>query len=183
MNLDLEKLKISQDFSVDLGVHRELTRVSIKKPDKQWFIRVHPDPSFRLSVAVIELKEDRETYIVTPELHNELITEIVPKVLLYAITMQGQAFIWPIRMPGPDGKIDTWNSSALEVSLIAQEKWCRIVSNMHLGAYEAMVASRNTTEPKWPEKSFQQIMDLAFKDRIIDSMDHLVLRRLRGEVL
>jgi hypothetical protein len=35
-------------------------------------------------------------------------------------------------------------------------------------------------EPLWPEESFRKLFDIAFGPRIIDSMDHLVFKQLRG---
>jgi hypothetical protein len=37
-------------------------------------------------------------------------------------------------------------------------------------------------EPKWPETTLEQLLEIAFKGRVIDTMDHPVLRRLRGEI-
>lgn len=180
MDFDLEKIKLSQDFSLDLGVKKVLVTVPIKKPDKQWFIRVHPNEEYRISIAVIELKEDRETYLVDPSLWEELQAEIIPKVILYCINRQGDIFLWPVRLPGIDGKIDEWNRSALEASKYAKDSWCRVTANMSLGAYEVLRAVNNEIEPKWPEKSFEEIFKIAFRDKFITSLDHIVIKRLRG---
>jgi hypothetical protein len=32
----------------------------------------------------------------------------------------------------------------------------------------------------WPEKSLSELLKLAFRDRIIDSAEHPVVKRLRG---
>ena len=37
-------------------------------------------------------------------------------------------------------------------------------------------------DPTWPEESFQELIRIAFKDRFIKDKDHLVIRRLRGEL-
>ena len=36
-------------------------------------------------------------------------------------------------------------------------------------------------EPNWPDHSFDEILEIAFKDRIIKSKDHHVVKRLLGE--
>jgi hypothetical protein len=58
---------LSQDFA-DLGVKKALITVPVRKPDKAWFFRVHPDEDRRLQTYVIELKEERETYLVAKPL-------------------------------------------------------------------------------------------------------------------
>lgn len=61
--------------------------------------------------------------------------------------------------------------------------WVRIAANMSLGAYEVFVAAgENLPEPTWPEVDFQTLLRTAFKGHFIQSFDHPVLRRLRGEV-
>ena len=38
----------------------------------------------------------------------------------------------------------------------------------------------NIPDPIWPELSFDAIYRIAFKDRVIRSLDHPVVKRLRG---
>jgi hypothetical protein len=52
---------------------------------------------------------------------------------------------------------------------------------MSLGAYDIYDAGSELTDPEWPELEFQKILEIAFKDRFITSMDHPAVRRLRGE--
>ena len=61
---DLAKLRVSQDFLETTNVKKLLTTVPIRKPGSQDFVRVNPDPAYRETLAFIELKEDREIYIV-----------------------------------------------------------------------------------------------------------------------
>ena len=61
--LDLKRLRLSQDFGDQVGVHKRIITVPVRKPDRQWFIRIHPDETWRLETAVLELKDERETYL------------------------------------------------------------------------------------------------------------------------
>jgi hypothetical protein len=179
---DPKRLRLSQDFAAELGVKKILLTVPAKKPDKQSFFRIHPDSAFCLQTALMELKEDRETYLVDPSLRADLSAEIVPKVLFTAITKQGVLFLLPVRLPGNDGRLDEWNRSLMEAVERAKRKWIRISANMHLGAYEIFEATANLPEPEWPQISFQETLRLAFKDRFINTPDHPVIRKLRGAV-
>jgi hypothetical protein len=51
-----------------------------------------------------------------------------------------------------------------------------------LGAYRFYYAEGQLPDPIWPDKSFEQILEIAFRDRIIKTEDHPVVRRLRGIV-
>jgi hypothetical protein len=179
-DFDPSALRLGQDFAASVGVRKELTTIPVRRPDRQWFIQVHPDPAMRIETAVLETSEDRETFLIAPDLRAELPGEVVAKVLLTAITRQGNVFLWPIRLPDPLGKLDQWNQSAAAAAKLAEARWVRVVANRSLGAYETYVATGDLPPPEWPDKSLQDLLQLAFKDRYIDSMDHIVIRQLRG---
>jgi hypothetical protein len=179
---DIDQLRLSQDFSVLAGVKKALITVPVRKPSKQDWIRVRDSEDWVLQTAVLELKDERETYLVAPALWPELSGEIIPKVIVTTINRQGVLALWPIRLPGEDGRHDEWNRSALEAAEMAKTQWVRIVSKMSLGAYEVHEALGDMPEPSWPDITFQKVIEIAFKDRFIKSIDHPVVRRLRGEI-
>src|SRR6516225_7293750 len=52
---DPANLRLDPDYLKSGGVKKLLTTVPVRKPNKQDFIRVHPDPDYRLGgVAMIE---------------------------------------------------------------------------------------------------------------------------------
>jgi len=179
---DLERLRLSQNFADVVGVKKKTITVPVRKPHRQLFVRIHPEESWRLETAVLVVKEDRETYLVDPALWAELPGEIVPTVLFTAISRQGVVFLWPIRLPGEDGRHDAWNRSALEAAQLATKQWIRLAANMHLGAYEVSVATGDLPEPEWPDVSFQDLLQIAFKDKFIQGLDHPAIRALQGEL-
>jgi hypothetical protein len=184
---DPAALRLPQDFTAALGVKKALLSVPVRKPDKAWFVRVHPAEEYRLQTAVIELKADRggETYLVAPSLWPELATEptFSARVLFTAMNYTDRVvFLWPIRLPAPDGRKDEWSRTALEAAGMAMKKWSRVIANMGLGAYDVFEASGALPDPEWPDKTFAELLRLAFADRFVSSMDHPILRRLRGEV-
>jgi len=180
-DLNLNNLRISQDFSESIGVKKAIHTIPIKRPPKQDFIQTSPDPAYQIPVAVIELKEDRETYLVAPELASELCTEVIPKLLVTTINRQGVLFLWPIKLPDHDGRIDSWNESAMNAANLAKDRWVRVSANMSLGGYDVFEATGNLSEPDWPDLAFEDIIRIAFKNKFIDDINHPVLQRLRGE--
>jgi hypothetical protein len=180
---NLDGLRLSQNFAAAAGVKKVIAAVPVRKPSKEVFIRVHPSPNYRLDTLVLELREDRETYLIAPCLWAELATEptVSPRLLVTAITRQRVLFVWPLRLPGSDGRTDEWSRSAMEAANLAREQWVRITPNMALGAYDLGVAANHVAEPQWPELSFRDIIKIAFRNRMIDTWEHPILRRLRGE--
>ena len=181
---DPARLRLSQDFAASVGVQKVLLTVPCRKPAREWFIRVHPDEKYRVQTAVIELKEEREIYLVDPELWPELAAEATfsPRHLCTAVNRQGVLFIWPIRLPGADGRVDEWSRSSLEAATMATKNWVRVVANMSLGAYDVFEATAKIPDPEWPDKPFGELLRIAFKDHFIDTSDHKVLQSLRGAV-
>jgi hypothetical protein len=180
--LDLSKLRLGQDFAESAGVKKLLLTVPVRKPHKQEFVRVHQDQEYRLTpAAIIELRQDREVYLVTTEMASAIPDELTPVTLFTAVTRQGTVFLWPVRLPGIDGKSNEWHRSAAEAAERAMRRWVRVMANMSLGAYEVFEATGNLPEPTWPDLPFEQLLQVAFRDRIVDRPDHPLLERLQGK--
>jgi hypothetical protein len=177
--MDLEQLRLSQEFVGDVAVRKHIATVPIRKPDRQWWFRVHPEWSF--TAAILELRDTRENYLVLPALRPELPGEAIPTILFPAISRQGVVFLWPVRPDGLHGRRNEWNRSSLEAAMLAKVKWTRLAANLSLGAYEIFTAPDGLSDPVWPDLSFEELLRIAFRDRIIDSLDHPIVRQLRGE--
>src|SRR5262245_9946615 len=89
---DLESLRLNPSFLETAGVKRLITTVPARRPSPQDFVRVHPSPKYRDNFAVIDLKEDREDYLVLPAILPELANEITYKTIFTAINRQGITF-------------------------------------------------------------------------------------------
>jgi hypothetical protein len=135
-----------------------------------------------MPAAVLQLKEDGECYLVAPHLLSELSQEVRPKILYTGVTREGNPFLWPINMPGEDGRLDSWSQSAHNAADIAGMAWIRLVANRSVGAYDVMQATALVEEPTWPELTFKELINLAFRDKVISSLEHPVVKRLRGEI-
>src|SRR5262249_59305737 len=68
---DLGSLRLNPSFIETAGVRKLLTTVPAHRPNPQDFVRVHPSAEYRLDVAMIDLKDDREDYLVRPEILSE----------------------------------------------------------------------------------------------------------------
>ena len=179
---DPANLRLSQSFTETVGVKKLLTTVPVRKPGLQDFVRVHPSREYREDFPIIELKDEREEYIVTAALVPELAGEFVTKTLYLAINRQGTPFFWPVRLPSPDGKDMNWWRSAREAAALATRDWVRVKPNMNLGAYEIFRAESAMSEPEWPELGFWDLIKIAFRDHLVDRIDHPVIKRLRGQL-
>jgi hypothetical protein len=177
---DPASLRLDQNFA-GAGVTRLLTTVPVRKPNKQEFVRVHPDESYRLTTATIELKEEREVYLIAPHITPAVTGQYVVTTLFTTVNRQGVLTLWPVKRPGPDGKANPWHESAATAAAMAVDTWTRVSANTALGAYEIFKAEGKLAEPEWPEYTLQEILTIAFnKGRLVDSTEHPLLQRLRG---
>jgi hypothetical protein len=177
---DLAKLRLDQSFTETASAKKLLTTVPVRKPNKQDFNRVHPDPEYRAALALIELKDDREFYLLPPEIARDLPGEYIMVTVFTAINRQGVTFLWPVRLPDPNGRINPWHNSAKEAAEEGMKRWIRGIPNMSLGAYEIIPATGTIPDPEWQPVSFNELIRVAFRLQYVDSLNHPVIGRLRG---
>ncbi|MEI6559500.1 MAG: hypothetical protein WCO00_13935 [Rhodospirillaceae bacterium] len=179
---DPASLRLTQDFATTVGVQKILNRVPVRKPGPQEFFRVHDSEDYRLETAILELKDEREVYLVAPALRSEMFAEIKPVRLYTTINRQGVVALWPCKLSPPDGRSNSWNDTALAAAKLAMSRWVKIQADMSLGGYQPFVAAGDLPDPTWPEKTFHELLKIAFTGSYIETPDHPALRRVRGEV-
>ena len=179
---DMASVRLSQDFQSKVGSQKATLTVPVKKPDKHWWFYIHPEEPWRLQAALIEFRDDNQVFLVHMDLLGELVGEWAPKLLVAAQTRQGTIFLWPIKLPDEEGRLDSWNQSALDIVEEYAGRWIRVTSNRQLGAYEPTKSTVDIQPPTWPGEGFEKLVERAFKGKIIDTPDHPVIQRLRGKV-
>lgn len=177
---DPAALRVTGDLNT-VGAHKLLLRVPARKPTKQEFFKVNASPDMKLASAILETKEDHEIYLVHPSSISLLPNDVRYVELCLCQNRQGGLFLWPVPLPGHDGRTNSWHESAREAARLAEKYWIRIVANMSEGGYDVYKATGNLPDPEWPEKSLQDLLEVAFKDgKLIDSEDHPVVKLLNG---
>jgi hypothetical protein len=155
------------------------TTIPVRKPGSRHFFRVHPDEEYRLyNVPVVE-DDKREWHILAPDLElPEDMERFVSRVnLITSINHKGTVFVWPYKNSTND-----WSKSAARIARRAVTEWVRISADMDANGYRAEPAppELRAVEPKWPKMPFDEILNTAFDGKVIDSVDHPVIRSLRG---
>lgn len=144
---------------------------------------MHPD--FVSDALLLERDDglDRESYLVTPEVQHLVFPELRRTRLFVAITKRGTVFLWPVKLPGDDNdRFRRMADTALQAAEQAKSLWVKVVWNRDLGGYEMFRAKGDLGEPQWPEKSFRDLIEIAFRLNLISTEDHPVIRELAGEL-
>jgi len=109
---NLSELRLSQSFIESAGAKKALTTVPVRKPNPQDWVRVHPGVDYRMEFAFIELKDDRELYLIHSNVAADASNETFSATLYTAINRQRVVFLWPVRLPAADGRELDWHRSA-----------------------------------------------------------------------
>jgi hypothetical protein len=182
ITLDLKSLRLPANYGATLGVKKLLTNVPVGKPKKPQFFRTHVSEEMTFPAMILENKEARESYLVIPDVSQE-ISELVRPVMLHAaIDRQNNVSLIPVPLPGEDGTRNPWHESLAQAVEHAKLKWLRITANMHAGGYDVYEAEGELPEPEWPAHDIEALVQVAFRGKIITSLDHPVVQSLLGKI-
>lgn len=179
-NWDLDALRLNQSFDGIVGAESVLTNVAVRKPGGQEWFRVHPE--WRLQTTILQLKDQGESYLIAPGLRKDLWDEILPMVLFTAVSLQGEPFIWPVRLPKVEGRSDKFIQTDLAAAKLAETKWARRSWVWETKSHKVAASENISDIPVWPDIGFEELLKVAFKDRYITELNHPVIKSLRGEV-
>jgi len=184
--LDPRSFRIDQSELDQPVVKTALTAIAIRKPEPLEFIRTHPDREYREGpVRFINLKQNREYYLVAPELYRELRPrEYWVGYVFLATNRMGRPFFWIVTTESATGRVCDWYTSAVNCAELAMHAWIQVVADQSAGVYLAAPAedSELLEEPEWPEQSFKELFSIGFKRRVVKDLNHPVFKHLRGRV-
>jgi hypothetical protein len=151
----------------------------VRKPGSRNFFRVHPDEEYRLyNVPVVE-DDQHEWHILAADLEipEDLERFICHVNLITCLNHKGTLFLWPYKNSTND-----WSKSASRIVRRAVGEWVRLSADMDANGYRVEIAPAElrAVEPVWPKMTFAEILNTAFEDKSIDSLNHPVIRSIRG---
>ena len=179
---DLSALRLPTDYGATLGVKKLLTNVLVRRPKKSQFFRAHRSDGMTFPAMILENKEARESYLVVPAVGQQ-ISEVTRSVMLHAaIDRQNNPFLIPVPLPGEDGARNPWHESLAQAVELAKSTWIRIAANMNVGGYDVYEAAGELPEPEWPTQDMAALIQVAFRGKIITSLEHPVVQSLLGKI-
>ena len=179
--IDFQAIR-SRDFANPAEVTSLVNRVPVRRPGGHTFVRVHPSSDYRFPVDLIEVPDEEESYLISSNEVSAALDEVRKPCMLYtAITRQGNVFLWPVKLPRGGKKLVAWHTSATEAAEKGMKDWVRVNADMELGAYKITVARGAIPEPEWPNLTFEELLEIAFRDRIVSSLSHPLVRRYLGD--
>ena len=179
---DLKSLRLSHNYGATLGVKKLLTNVLVGRLKRPNFFRTHMSDDMTFPAMVLENKDARESYVVVPEVAQEISDLVRPVMLHAAIDRQNNVSLIPVPLPGEDGTRNPWHESLAQAVEHSKLKWIRITANMNAGGYDVYEAEGALPEPEWPTYDIDALIQVAFRGKIITKLDHPVVQSLLGRI-
>ena len=164
-------------------------RIKAKKPNPRRFIRVHSEMVAQVAIFIDPNDEEsfeREPYVVLGEVAEELGGDDVVTNTVYVYAYRtGSLGLWLCPMPREGFRRgDVWATTRLEVAEKAKATWLRCHQSDDGEGYAYTEPVDVFPEPQWDRwlrgRSMLQLLGIAFKDRVIDSLEHPVIREFDG---
>jgi hypothetical protein len=171
---DLKEHLLDQDDTEPV-TEELLVTVPIRKPSKKDFVRAHKSHRF---VALVWEDEDTGMHYIHPNVRQAFLeAEGYRKVLLALMcTRRGTLFFWPVTT----SQQGDWQRSAIKALETAEEQWVKIIADMELRAYRLLKAIADYGDPDWKEYSLEELLEIAFRGRVIRDLDNKIARDALG---
>jgi hypothetical protein len=178
---DFKSIRLNGGAGEGVRIRKPLTTVPARRPGRKVW-RTHPDPTHQIEVALLDAEDTGEEYLLSgAEVIEALAGLYTPVVLHTAYDSRRVRFLAKRKIPREDGLSAEWALSAARGFERAKEVWIRLKANIPLGAYEIHEAEGKIEDPEWPKESLGDLLRVAFRNRIITSVDHpLVAKLLKG---
>ena len=176
-------LGISTDFAAAINARASTKAFELRKPNDQEFVRTSTRQDHHLVVGAIADKQDMSRiYVVSGALLADVKVRYPKAVrgveLVVTQSLAAAPILWPV--PLAEDRGGKWNSSQRAACDQAKSRWTNLVSGR--GQYDCQSVD-NPREVDWDAlPTFREILEQAVSERLIDSMDHPLLRKLRGEI-
>ena len=159
------------------------TMIPIGRRDDQTWIQYHKEWMFRLNC--IKRKADKTYFVVERKALPYCKEWVKPFKFFIGVTASNAIFLLDVPEDTEDDKGfgRSWHESAQQTVIAGREGWIRVVSNRSAGGYDVKYPEGNIGEPTWPDVTLEEILNIAFRDRIIKDGEHKLIKDLRGQQL
>jgi hypothetical protein len=176
---DLASLRKEQKFTIKRKT--VLVNVTVDRPANNVYFRSHQQHELE-GATILQDRDSRSYYFVIPAMrtHHKIAKRMRRVTLGLICTWPGHVpLIWPVPTVDGDREFKAWKSARKAYEL-GKELWTQIVWDEENSDYAIEVAEDINADPIWPEKTFEELLKIAFDGKIIDNEDHPYVRRLRG---
>lgn len=175
-------LRLSQSYAAQAFGKLVNAVVPVAKPPKSAFVRVRPGEEFSTILNLLDGSKlgGDSMYAISAEIAPLIADQVRLTQVRLAVTSQGIPYLVPTPLAGPDGRLNPWHLSLSRAMEMAETRWVRIVANMMRGGYDIFEAIGQLPAPQWPEESFEELLEIGFRGRLITDENHPLVQQLLG---
>jgi hypothetical protein len=185
--IDLAAITIRSNHIAKGATRQILNEVPVGRPGNSDWVWVFYDPAYRLECAVYEPKSTTSTskgrtHLVTPAVVEKMKFERgIRNVEIFTfVDRHGNLGLWPVGFPNEERE-NAWIDSARDAAINHAGKWINIRSDLTANRYLLSEPISPLPAPAAPALPLSKLLAIAFKGRVIDSVDHPLMRELRGD--
>jgi hypothetical protein len=158
---------------------KQQTVIPVRKPSKKQFVRTHSSADFRAdSMPTIVDEATGDVYLLGADF--DLPADIENKIdvvnMAAAITADGSLFLWFYK-----NSTNSWSESARIAIREASRRWVRVLPDKSSNGYLLEAPMVAPADPIWPPITFTEMLATAFGAKYIDSLQHPLIKKLRGD--
>jgi hypothetical protein len=178
---NLDALRNPQDYE-EFMAGEAVTAFPVRTLKEDMFLRINPDPQYTLMNQYTVLTRNG-TYFVFPQFRAAL--GALPKRcnLHIAVDGHGEYFLLLIKQatPGSGQEDNVWYSTARTVAASAAKGWVKVTQKRgkENGGWGHVPVRHRMLEPDWPAKTFDVLLNTAFPERVITSLNHELIRQFK----
>ena len=179
--IDIDSLRLPTNYASAVQVETLLVTVRVGKPPKTSFFRTHRDQNMVFECYLHEQKEpQQESYIVLPSVVPILREHVKPTRLYTCIDRNNVIFLMPVTLPDENGERHSAHEEREFAAEHAKDHWTRISWNKTQQRYQVEKAKGSLVDPIWPNVTIPELIEIAFRNKIIKGTDHPVVQTLEG---
>jgi hypothetical protein len=166
------------------GVRREQLTIPQGRP-RDTFFRIDPRPEMMMSVAIYEHRAEGrlspDTYILDPAVADQLGRRAKPALIRVCYCRPSILRLGAVKVPLAErGRPNTFTETAWEACAVLERQWGRIDMNESGTGYDVILSETPWPDPEWRDDSLASLVAKAFKGAFVDSMEHDIIKALRG---
>lgn len=175
---NLDALRNPQDYEEFMG-GETVTAFAVRTLKEAMHVRVNPDPAYTL-LGQYTVMTKQGAYFVYPQFRDALGPLPRRCNLHVAVDGHGEYFILLIKQPNPGQDSNAWYQTARTVAAAATQGWVKVSKPIGADRGWGFIPVNHTMfDPKWPEKPFEELLNSAFPDRVVDHLNHDLIQQFK----
>jgi hypothetical protein len=176
---NLDALRNPQDYEEFLG-GEAVSAFAVRTLKEGIFLQVNPDPKYSLC-GQYTVPTKNGTYFVYPQF-REALGPLPRRCNLHvAVDGHGEYFLLLVKQPNPgQGQEDNaWYTTARTVAAAAMREWVKVTKPSGDRGWGHVPVQHKMFKPQWPTKPFEDLLNTAFPDRVITSLNHDLIQQYK----